>query len=169
MAAATSARRVRWQDVVGTVARMVLGVVLIVAGVLKVPALEYSVTSVHAYQLLPYDMSRFVGYVLPFAEIIVGLMLVSGLATRVAAILAGLMMVVFIVGIASAWARGLSIDCGCFGGGGVIAPGETRYPEEILRDLGLLALAAWLVVRPRTAWSLDGFLRRTPEVPPSDD
>ena len=58
-------------------------------------------------------------------------------------------MVVFILGIASAWARGLSIDCGCFGQGGTIAAAQTQYPQEIARDVGLLACAAWLVAQPR--------------------
>ena len=49
-----------------------------------------------------------------------------------------------------AWARGLSIDCGCFGGGGAVDGGQTAYGRELLRDTGFLLLAGWLVVRPRT-------------------
>ena len=52
-------------------------------------------------------------------------------------------MIVFIAAVSSAWARGLSIDCGCFGGGGQVAAGQTKYLQEILRDVGLLALAAF--------------------------
>ncbi|HEX5428049.1 MAG TPA: MauE/DoxX family redox-associated membrane protein, partial [Pedococcus sp.] len=66
-------------------------------------------------------------------------------------------------GIASAWARGLSIDCGCFGKGGTIAASQTQYPQEIARDVGLLACAVWLAVRPRSTLSLDGLL--SPSVP----
>ena len=76
----------------------------------------------------------------------------------VAAVVGGVLMVVFIAGIASAWARGLSIDCGCFGHGGTIQASQTQYPQEIARDLGLLACAAWLAVRPQTALSLERFL-----------
>ena len=59
-------------------------------------------------------------------------------------------MLVFIAGVTQAWARGLSIDCGCFGGGGAVAPDQTAYGRELLRDAGFLLMAAWLVVRPRT-------------------
>ena len=50
-------------------------------------------------------------------------------------------MLAFVIGIASAWARGLRIDCGCFGGGGQLAAGvEPDYLIEILRDFGLFGL-----------------------------
>ena len=61
----------------------------------------------------------------------------------------------FVVGIASAWSRGLAIDCGCFGGGGEVAPADTDYLVTIARDLGFALLAAYLVWRPVTALSLD--------------
>lgn len=144
-----------WPAWVGVAARLILGGVYIAAGLLKVTALEYSVVAVNAYQLLPYDLARVVGYLLPFAEIGLGLFLIAGLFTRLSGLASAVVMAVFIVGIASAWARGLSIDCGCFGGGGTIEPQETAYPQEILRDLGLLALSVWLVVFPRTGLSLD--------------
>ena len=52
----------------------------------------------------------------------------------------------------------LQIDCGCFGGGGFEAGADEDYPWEIARDVGLLLLSLWLVVRPASRWSLDGAL-----------
>ena len=66
----------------------------------------------------------------------------------------------FIAAVAQSWARGLTIDCGCFGGGGQVEPGQTAYPQEIATDVGFLALAAWLIIRPSTPFSADGWLRR---------
>ena len=145
----------RRADLVGLLARLIVGVVLIWAGALKVTSPAVSARAVNAFQILPYDVARYVGYALPLVELLIGLLLVIGLFTRVSAVVGGLLMVAFIIGIASAWARGLSIDCGCFGGGGTIAAAQTQYPLDILRDLGVAACAAWLVVRPRTAYSLD--------------
>ncbi|AXH97838.1 DoxX family membrane protein [Ornithinimicrobium avium] len=147
-----------WTGAVGLVARLVLGGVLLAAGWLKVTDVTSSVQSVVAYELFSYEVSRIVGTMLPVVEIAVGLLLITGLLTRASAVVGAALMIVFIAGIASAWARGLSIDCGCFGTGGPIDPEDTRYLSEILRDLGLLALAGWLVVRPRTPFSLDQLL-----------
>ncbi len=79
--------------------------------------------------------------------------------TRLSAVLSGLLLVAFVVGIASAWARGLSIECGCFGGGaGAAQDAAAKYPGEIARDLGLLALSGWLAWRPRTPVAVDNRL-----------
>jgi hypothetical protein len=67
----------------------------------------------------------------------------------VAVVSAGLLLL-FVAGVAQAWARGLSIDCGCFGGGGAVAPEDTSYGLEILRDTGFLLMAGWLIARPQT-------------------
>ena len=145
----------RRADFIGLLARLILGVVLIVAGALKVTSPAVSAMAVQAFQLLPFDFAGYVGYALPVVEILVGLLLVIGLFTRASAMVGGLLMLAFIIGISWAWAHGYSIDCGCFGGGGTIEASQTQYPLDILRDAGLVACAAWLVARPRTTYSLD--------------
>ena len=142
----------------GLVARLVTGGVWLVAGALKLPDPAASVRAVRAYDLLPEAVVRTVGHLLPVVEVIVGLLLVAGLLTRPAAVVSSVLFVAFIVGIAAAWSRGLSIDCGCFGGGGFDMDAREKYPWEIARDVGLLAASAWLVVRPASRFSLDSLL-----------
>ena len=146
------AEAVRW---VSTAARLVLGGVLLVAGVLKAMDPQSSVTAVRAYELLPAALATVVGWGLPFAEIAMGLLLLAGIATRVVAAATAVLLVVFMFAVASAAARGLSIDCGCFGGGGHVAPGQTAYGTELVRDVGLLLLALWLVWKPSSRFALD--------------
>jgi uncharacterized membrane protein YphA (DoxX/SURF4 family) len=134
---------------------LLLAGVFVAAGSLKVGDPQAAVQAVRAYQLLPTALEPVVGWGLPACEIALGLLLAVGLHTRVAALGAALLLVVFIAGVASAAARGLSIDCGCFGGGGPVAPADTRYASEIVRDVGLLVLAGWLVWKPWSRLSLD--------------
>lgn len=147
-------------DLVGLLARLGLGTVMIVAGLPKLLDLTGSVQNVIAYQLFSYDVARAIGIFLPVVEIALGVLLVVGLLTRPVAAVTGALMLVFIAGIISAWARGLSIDCGCFGTGGPVDPDETTYVTSIVRDVGFLLLAVWLTLRPRTPWSLDQLLRK---------
>ncbi|QNE22286.1 DoxX family membrane protein [Kribbella qitaiheensis] len=137
------------------VARLVLGGVMVVAGALKVTDPETATQAVRAYDLLPTALDAPVGLILPFLEIAIGLLLIVGFGVRWAAFAAGVFMVVFIAAVSSAWARGLAIDCGCFGGGGQVAPGQTKYLQEILRDVGLLVLAGWLWLTPLSKFALE--------------
>ncbi|MCW2794405.1 MAG: DoxX family protein [Nocardioides sp.] len=147
----------------GLVARLVTGGVWIAAGAVKLPDPASSVQAVRAYQLLPSSVVPTVGQLLPMVEIVVGLTLVVGLLTRGSAVVSGLLFVAFIVGIASVWARGITIDCGCFGGGGFDPDAASKYPWEIARDVGLLAMSGYLVWLRSTRLALDNLLfRRIP-------
>ena len=136
-------------------ARLILGGVLIVAGALKVGNLQKSAMSVRAYEMLPIWLANFFGYALPWVEIGIGALLVLGVAVRMMGALGALIMLGFIIAIAQAWARGLSIDCGCFGGGGTIDPEDTKYLSSILRDIGFLALGVFLYFYPKGRFALD--------------
>ncbi|MEY4036999.1 MAG: hypothetical protein RL201_380 [Actinomycetota bacterium] len=143
------------QPWLGLLSRLILGGVLLIAGYLKVGATDKSQMAVRAYELLPISIANLFGLVLPFFEVAIGLLLILGAGTRIAAALGGFTMFIFIIAISQAWARGLNIDCGCFGGGGTVAPGQTRYLQEILRDTGLVALALFLIRYPVTKFSVD--------------
>lgn len=147
----------------GTALRLVTGGVWLVAGAIKVVDLDGSIRAVRAYELLPEAVVPTVGAALPILEVAVGLMLVLGVLVRANAAISAGLFAAFVVGIASAWARGLEIDCGCFGGGGVEAGASAKYPWEIARDLVLLAASLWLVARPRTRLALDTLLFRSHE------
>ena len=136
-------------------ARLILGGVLIVAGALKVGNLQKSAMSLRAYEMLPIWLAYFFGYALPWVEIGIGALLVLGVAVRMMGALGALIMLGFIIAIAQAWARGLSIDCGCFGGGGAIDPEDTKYLSSILRDIGFLALGVFLYFYPKGRFALD--------------
>jgi uncharacterized membrane protein YphA (DoxX/SURF4 family) len=140
---------------IGLLSRLILGGVLLAAGLLKYQHLDKSQMAVRAYEMLPIALANLLGIILPFLEIAVGVLLVIGAAVRISAIVGGVLMGAFMIGIAQAWARGLSIDCGCFGGGGAVEPGQTKYLQEILRDAGLAFLAAYLIRYPVTKFSVD--------------
>jgi uncharacterized membrane protein YphA (DoxX/SURF4 family) len=144
---------------ISTVARLGLAAVWLVAGFAKAGDLAASGRAVNAYQLMPYDVAKVIGAALPFLEIGLGLLLLAGLAVRLSAVISVGLLVIFVAGIVSAWSRGLAIDCGCFGSGGQLAEGQgPTYGTEILRDTGFLVLAALLVWRPRSRYSIDGLL-----------
>ena len=95
---------------------------------------------------LPRPVTDFVALTLPGVELLAAGVLVFAVWSREAALLLAGLLVVFVVGLTQAWARGLEIDCGCFG------PSDPERPAplwlDILRDLALMLPAGWLLVRP---------------------
>jgi len=136
-------------------ARLILGGILVVAGGLKIPHPDKSAMAVRAYELLPISVANLFGYSLPWVEVGVGILLILGIAVRINAAIGTLLMVLFVIAISQAWARGLSIDCGCFGNGGQVAPEDTRYLEEILRDIGLAIAGLFALKYPDGKFGLD--------------
>jgi len=154
-ATVTRSRRTQTTVWASTLSRFVVAGVLLAAGISKAVDPSGTVAAVRAYELVPPPLVTPIGWGLPFLEIGLGLLLAVGLHTRAAAISTAVLFATLLAAVISVAARGLSIDCGCFGGGGPVAAGETRYTAEIVRDIGLLLLAGWLGWRPRTRFSLD--------------
>ena len=136
-------------------ARLILGGILVAAGGLKIDNLQKSAMAVRSYEMLPIGVANFLGYALPCIEIGIGLLLVIGVAVGISGLLGALTMFAFIIAISQAWARGLNIDCGCFGGGGKVDPEDTKYLSEIIRDIGLLVLGIYLYYFPKGKFGLD--------------
>ncbi len=116
--------------------RLLLGAVFLYAGVRKGLDVTGFAGSIAAYRLLPYLGNYLLAATLPYIEIIAGVLLLAGRRVRPAALLCGLLTLVFIAALLSAWLRGLDISCGCFD-----PAAETGIGEALLRDLGLLVLA----------------------------
>lgn len=138
--------------------RLILGGVLLVAGGIKVTDPYASATSVRAYQVLPVPIANFLGFVLPFIEVGLGIFLIVGIWVRYISLLSVALMLVFVVAIGQAWARGISLDCGCFGKGGLRDTAELpvlTYTTEILRDIGLAILGGYLYRFPQGKLGFD--------------
>ena len=101
------------------------------------------------YELLPECLVGLFALTLPMVELLTGLAFIFTKWSREAALITVGMMGMFIVALASAVARGLEIDCGCFGVPAV--GGRTELLLAIGRDVVLLVPAVWLMIR-RNAW-----------------
>ena len=93
---------------------------------------------------------------LPFLEVFVGLYLLIGLFTRIAAIVATVQYALYAGAIASAVIRHIPADCGCFGPGDV----ATADWPHVAFDLALGALCAFVAWRAPGALALDGKLKQ---------
>lgn len=135
-------------------ARLGLAAVWLISGWVKASDPLQTVVAVRAYQLVPEPLIYPVANALPLLELLLGFLLLIGFAVRQTAVASALLFAVLMAVISASWARGLSIDCGCFGGGGVADVDAWTYVGELMRDLAFAALAAWLCVWPKSRWAL---------------
>jgi len=143
----------------GLAIRLTAAAIWIVAGISKIADLPHFNAQVRAYDLLPGSLDAPFAYALPFVEVGIGIYLALGLLVRPAAILGSALMLLFIAAMAQAWARGLSLDCGCFGAVG----SEHVGAGTVLRDLALGVPTFVLAFWPARFCSLDWRLLSKPD------
>ena len=125
---------------------MIIAIVFLAAAIPKAIHFDNTVLSITQYDIFEYTASTALAYLLITAEVIIAVSMILGLGVRLGAGLSAFLLCVFIVGIAQAWARGISLDCGCFGVdnvedlSGVLTPWY-EYAWIIARDIGLLFMS----------------------------
>jgi protein-disulfide isomerase/uncharacterized membrane protein YphA (DoxX/SURF4 family) len=147
----------------GLVIRIALAAIWTWAAWSKIGNPRLFVQAVRAYDATPEWLSKGIGYGLPVLELSLAVLLVAGLITRYAAVVSAALFIVFLIGISQAAIRGIKLECGCFGGGGQSS--TTSYTLDILRDVGLLILAAYLIRWPLTKFSADEAIIKSEMVP----
>ena len=158
------------------VSRLVLGVIFFLSGLTKLGVAGAFAATINSYELsLPQGLVQAMAVGLPVIEIGLVVWLLSGLFLRVSALLSGIIMMVFLVAVMQAWARGLDINCGCFAGPdgnplglalvGMLGPvgtwlqNEKAGPEAIARDTVFLLMAVHIFFVP-SIFSLDNLRNR---------
>ena len=126
-------------------ARIALGAVFVAAALPKLADPPGFAKSIWYYQLAPAWMIHPAALTLPWLELLCGLALCLGLWTRAAAAWLAALLLVFMTALSINLARNRPVDCGCFRTGATGSSVQERVADmrwAILRDLGLLALAA---------------------------
>jgi uncharacterized membrane protein YphA (DoxX/SURF4 family) len=121
--------------------RAALGAVFIWAGVLKFQAPQAFADSIATFRLLPAQLINLLALGLPPFEIAIGLLCVFGFPRRLGTFCALVLCAVFASALASAFLRGIEVDCGCFGSGG---SSFSKMWLSLGRALGLGAVATVL-------------------------
>ena len=134
------------------IARIALGALFVVAGVLKAhDGIALTTSAVAAYRILPTFLAAPVGVILPYFEIGLGAYLIAGLFVRAAGIVAAVQLAVFAVAVASLVVRKIPASCGCFGSGDQTPPSWGHVGVDLLLALVALAVARY----GPGLWSLD--------------
>ena len=134
-----------------TIARVILGGILLISGAEKVGQPAALAASIASFHLLAPSIIVAISIILPYFEMLVGLYLVIGLFTRIASFVATLQFVIYGAAIASAIIRKLPADCDCFG------PNDHAVADwpHVAFDFALAAIALLIAMNGPSPLSLD--------------
>jgi uncharacterized membrane protein YphA (DoxX/SURF4 family) len=141
----------------GVAARLTLAVTFIWACIHKIAEPYEFGMQVATYQILPLALVNLQAIILPWVELVVGVLLIAGLLTRPAALVTCGMNVMFIAAIAMALAADLHLQCGCFSSA---EAGEEMDTSLIVRDSAMFVLGAALTVMRPDRLTADRWLER---------
>ncbi len=96
--------------------------------------------AIDSYHMLPLSAVQWMARVLPWIELALGILLLTGAGLRWSALLTSMLLLVFIAAMTRAKMLGLEINCGCFGNN------EKLGTVTLLRDSTLLLLAVAVTV-----------------------
>ena len=122
-------------------ARFVLGPVFIYSALAKINSPQDFADQIAAYQVVPAFLINPVALGLPLFELVCGILVLSGIHLRTGALGICLMLALFTGTLVLAVARGVSVECGCFGAHSWL---DATPRTALIRDLILLAPAAML-------------------------
>ena len=127
------------------VGRLIVSAAFILASLPKVQDPAAFAISMEGYRVVTGNLAVWIALALPWLELVAGFGLLIPQIRRGSALVIALLLIAFITLHASAWARGLDINCGCFRAHEFDkAP---NYLWLILRNLGLLAACVSVLIR----------------------
>jgi len=126
------------------VCQVVIGLVLAFAGLAKIGDLQSFASQIHNFRMVPISLENLIAMTLPWVELVAALALILGIHSRAGAILAVGLMALFTIAVGAALARGLDIECGCFGTADASRVGKVK----LLQNIVMTAVAAVAALRP---------------------
>lgn len=153
-------RREMVKDLVSIAIRVALAVTFIWACIHKISNPYEFGLQVATYQILPLSLINLQAIILPWVELLVGILLVTGFMTRASALVSMGMNVMFIAAIALALSADLQLQCGCFASA---EAGHEMDASLLVRDAIFLGLGAILVYMRPDRLTLDRFIERRRE------
>lgn len=121
--------------------RWVLGGIFAFASLDKILHPQAFAEMINNYQILPGAWINLAALVMPWLELLLGVLLIFGWWLRPAVILSNVLLVSFFGSLVYNLARGLDIHCGCFSTSTKGDPAQLWY---VIRDSGFLMMGAYL-------------------------
>ena len=122
--------------------RLFVGGVFIYASIDKIYHPAQFAHAIENYRILPHSLVNIFAIILPWVELVAGLLLISGVWSGASALIISGLLTMFIIAITAGLLRGLDISCGCFTTSG----GEKLGLSLTFRDVILLLITIHILI-----------------------
>lgn len=123
--------------------RLGLGLIFVFAAIEKIIIPENFSISIANYKLLPAEFINIPAIILPWIELISGLLILLGIWVKENSVIITFLLIVFTIAIIISLFRGLNIDCGCFGTIYGSRIGLLKVAENIIQIICGCILIKW--------------------------
>jgi len=134
--------------------RLFIGGVFIFTGISKIVDPVLFAKEISNYRMLPDFSINLLAIILPWIELIVGILFVFGIRVKANLLLLAGMLLMFNFAVGVAWARGLNINCGCFSS----VAQETVGLGKLSENFAMFAALAFMFFFPNNRFSFETFL-----------
>ena len=136
--------------------RIIVGGMFIITGISKIIDPVLFAKEISFYRMLPDFSVNLFAIILPWIELIVGVLFILGIRVKTNILLLAGMLLMFNFAVAVAWARGLNINCGCFSN---IAK-ETVGLSKLSENFSMLFALAFMFFFPNNRFSFEAFVKK---------
>jgi putative oxidoreductase len=126
----------RFREYLALAFRLYIGAIFIYASMNKINYTAEFAETIASYQLVPFWAVNLLAVIMPWAELICGILLITGIKSKSATAILGGMLTIFSAAIFFSLLRNIPIGCGCFS-----SVEETMSWTTLLRDVVWLAMS----------------------------
>ena len=130
------------KSTIAIIIRLILGFLFLYASLDKIIYPSKFAEIIYNYRVLPVELVNICAILVPWIEVIIGVMLLIGIWVDASAFMLSSITFVFTFLIISAIFRGLNIECGCFS---LDAEGSLVSWKRVIEDIFILIGGLYLV------------------------
>lgn len=138
--------------------KVLLGLLFLISSISKIQNPAKFMDSIEAYKLVPTLFIHPLALIIPWIQIVCGLFFIFDIYAQSTALILSALLVVYTAAIAQAFARGMSMDCGCFD---LIEGLEDKVGwKSIIRDLIFLGMTGTVFLLDKNSINIYGFVNK---------
>jgi putative oxidoreductase len=138
--------------------KILLGVLFVISSISKIQNPAKFMDAIDAYKIVPAIFVRPFALFIPWLQIICGLFFIFDIYAQSTALIISGLLFVYTIAIAQAFARGMSMECGCFD---LIEGLEDKVGwRSIIRDLIFLGMSGVVVLFDKNIINIYGLIKK---------